>query len=249
MAITISSNTNTLSRIDYTQIEDEITLFFRNNLVDRKGRTNNNTETFTPDGDTVLFELTGDLDSKSRHKVTNIRTLNIDGTPNYYYTNYVCGFKLRTNNLTTNNNDIGKIRFWNAPTGSLITVNYDHTYNFVWPNNNRVDISTIDYPRVTLDVSGESEDLGLGGVSTVNNLKLVVHVNDSLIEGVRDLIMQIKNLFIKESVKKGFHNFTYIKVSKISDGPNVNSDDSNDVVWSQTITMDIPNQFEYSGNC
>ena len=249
MATTITSDTKILNRIDYTQIEDEITLFLRNKLTDRRSRTLNTNETFTPNGTTTTFELTGDLDNKNRHKVMNIRNLSIDGTAKTFYTDYICGFKLRNSDLTATNSDIGKIRFWNAPTGTSISVNYDYAYNFVWPQNNRVDLSTVDYPRVTIDSNGTIEDLGIGGMSYVHNINVTIVVTDSLIEGVRALIMQIKNLFIDESVRKGFHHFNYIKVSQIQEGPIVNSGDTNDVIWEQTITLTIPNQFEYSSSC
>lgn len=249
MTTTITSDSRILSRVDYTQIEDELTLFFRNTLSDRRARTLNKTETFTPDGTTTLFELTGDLDNKGNHKVMNIRNVSIDGINKTFYDDYICGFKLRKDDLSIANADLGKIRFWNAPTGTAISVNYDYAYSFVWPQNNRVDISTIAYPRVTLDTNGSVEDLGIGGTSTVDNITVTILVTDILIEGVRTLIKQIKNLFINENTKKGFHNFTYIMVSQIQEGPQVNSTDTNDVIYEQTITLSIPNQFEFSNNC
>lgn len=243
---TINTNSKILKRVDYTQIEDELTLFLRNNLIDRRSRSLNKTETFTPDGSTVLFELTGDLDNKNNHKVMNIKNLSIDGVSKSFYTDYICGFKLRINNLTTSNPDIGKIRFWNAPTGNKISVNYDYARSFVWPQNNRVDLSTIDYPRVTLDTNGSIEDLGIGGSSTIHDITVTIVVTDILIEGVRSLIQQIKNLFVLEGIKKGFHNFTYIMVSQIQEGPLINTSDTNDVIYEQTITLSIPQQFEFS---
>jgi len=243
---TITSNSKILSRVNYTLIEDELTLFLRNNLTDRRSRALNKTETFTPDNSTISFELIGDLDNKNRHKVMNIRSLSIDGTSKTFYTDYICGFKLRNVDLTGSNLDLGKIRFWNAPSGSEISVNYDYAYSFVWPSNNRVDITTIDYPRVTVDCNGTMTDLGIGGSSVVHNITITLVITDSLIEGVRALVQQIKDLFIQESVKKGFHNFTYITPSQIQEGPIVNANDTNDVIYEQTITLTIPNQFEFS---
>lgn len=242
---TITSNTRILDRIDYTQIEDELTLFLRNNLTDRRNRTTNITETFTPTGSTT-FELTEDLDNKGNHKVMNIKNLSIDGVNKTFYDDYVCGFKLRVRDLTSSNPDLGKIRFWNVPTGTEISVNYDYSSSMVWPMNNRVDLSTVQYPRVTLDVSGSIEDLGIGGSSTVHTLTVTINVTDILIEGVRALIQQIKNLFVQESIRKGFHHFTYIQISQIQEGPIVNTSDTNDVVYEQNITLTIPNQFEFS---
>lgn len=249
MVTTITSNSSILNRVDYTQIEDEITLFLRNNLTDRKSRTSNTTETFTPDSSTKVFELTEDLDNKSNHKVMNIRNLSIDGTNKIFYDDYICGFKLRNEDLTISNPDLGKIRFWNPPTGTEISVNYDYAYSFVWPQNNRVDLSTVAYPRVTIDTNGTIDDLGIGGTSTVHNLTVTIVVTDILIEGVRSLIQQIKDLFIDENTKKGFHNFNYIMVSQIQEGPIVNTTDTNDVIYEQTITLSSPNQFEFSKNC
>lgn len=246
MTSTINSNARILKRVDYTQIEDELVLFLRNRLTDRKSRTLNKSETFTPSSFT--YELTGDLDNKSRHKVMNIRSLTIDGAAKSLYTDYICGFKIRNTDLTTSNSDIGKIRFWNIPTGTEISVNYDYAYTFVYPQNNRVDLSTVDYPRVTIDTSGTIEDLGIGGSSTVHNISVTIVVTDIIIEGVRALIQQIKNLFILESIKKGFHNFTYIQVSQFQEGPIVNTTDTNDAIYEQTITLSIPMQFEFS-NC
>ncbi|NCD07003.1 MAG: hypothetical protein EOL97_12870 [Spirochaetia bacterium] len=246
VTLNIDSDCKVLNRVDYTQIEDELILFLRNNLTDRRGRALNKTETFVPDGSTTLFELTGDLDNKNNHKVMNIRTLNIDGIEKTFYTDYDCGFKLRNNNLTTSNPNIGKIQFWNAPTGSLISLNYDHAYSFVWPQNNRVDLSTIDYPRVTLDTSGEVFDMGIGGSSTTHNITVTITVTDILIEGVRAIIQEIKNLFVQRGIKKRFHNFTYIQVSSIGPGPLLNTSDTNDVIYEQTIVLLIPLQFEMS---
>lgn len=249
MATTITTDSKILSRVDYTQIEDELILFLRNKLIDRRARTSNKTETFTPDGSTTLFELTGDLDNKDRHKVMNIRSLSIDGIDKTYYTDYVCGFKLRNTTLTSNNEDLGKIRFWNPPVGSEISVNYDYSSSFVWAQNNRVDLSTIAYPRVVLDSSGAMEDLGIGGNATIHTIAVNILVTDTLIEGVRSMIQQIKNIFVNNEVKQGFHNFNYIQITSIGEGPVVNQQDSNDVIYEQTITLSIPNQIEVSGVC
>jgi hypothetical protein len=161
--LNILSNSKVLSRVDYTQIEDEITLFLRNKLTDRRNRTLNKTETFIPSNSTI-FELTGDLDNKGNHKVMNIRSLSIDGIEKSFYKDYVCGFKLRNNNLTSLNEDIGKIRFWNAPSGSLISVNYDYAYSFVFVDER----PSLWMPAVTVDGRVLNDTYLVSASSTLN---------------------------------------------------------------------------------
>ena len=244
---TITSKTKILSRVNITQIEDEIILFLRSNITDRRNRTKNASETFTGDGETLLFELQNDTDNKGRHKVMNIRSLEVDNIPQKLYTDYTCGFKLRNFNLTHLNENLGKLQFWNpVADGKEIKVNYDYGYTFVYPNNNRVDLTTVDYPRILVDVTDDMEDLGIGGCGMIHNLTVTIVVTDTLIEGVRATIQEIKDKFLNLDVKKEFYSFTYIMLSQIQPGPQVSAEDTNDVLYEQVMTFLIPHQFEFS---
>ena len=81
------------NRIDIEYMEDELLNYFRANLTDRQNRQQPNSEPFTGDGSTTTFELTGDLDTKGRHKLMCVRSITVAGTSQTFMTDYIAGFR------------------------------------------------------------------------------------------------------------------------------------------------------------
>lgn len=69
---TVTSTSEINRRINYSTTEEEMLIFLRNSLNDRRNRATLYSETFVGDGETIEFELTNDLDNNSKHKTTNI---------------------------------------------------------------------------------------------------------------------------------------------------------------------------------
>ena len=157
---TITSYSEINNRLIFSRVEDELTHFLRNNLTDRQSRTLNNTETFTADNSTTYFTLTGDLDSKGRHKIMNIRSLTVGGVAQTFITDYEMGFRKDSPIL-------GVIQFWNAPVSGTISINYDYLYSFVYPEAPRVDLTSNAYPRVSVQLFNViPKDVAIGGKVT-----------------------------------------------------------------------------------
>jgi len=218
---------------------DEITHFLRNNLTDRQSRALNTTETFAADGSTTFFELTGDLDSKERHKVMNIRSLTVAGVSKTFYTDYEIGFR-------KNSPILGKIQFWNSPASGTISVNYDYQYSWIYPEAPRVDLTSKSYPRVSTQLFNTTpEDVAIGGKVTKFDIIIQLTIVDISREYVENTVQEIVNLFVTESVKHGFHTFDYIREPRLT--PLIpNGEDPNDVVYVQQVELNIPAQFVFS---
>jgi len=237
---TLTSSAVINTRVNFRLILDELVLFLRNNLTDRRSRALSNTETFTGDDTTTTFTLTGDLDSRDRHKIMNVKSLIVAGTSQTFYSDYIVGFR-------KSSPDLGKIRFWNAPANAAsISIRYQYAYHFVFPESPRVDLTTNAYPRVSVQLFNTfPKDVAIGGKVTKHDIIVQITVVDEKRDYTEDLIMEIKNLFVRESIKHGFFNFDYIMEPKLT--PLVpNGEDPNDTVYVQQVELRIPNQYEFS---
>jgi len=236
---TIASYSEINNRLVLSRIEDELTHFLRNNLTDRQSRSLNATETFTADGETTIFELTGDLDSQDRHKVMNIKSLTVDGVSKTFIEDFDVGFRKDSPIL-------GKIQFWNAPTSGTISVNYDYQYSFVFPEAPRVDLTSNAYPRVSDQIFNVNPtDVAIGGKVTKFDIIVMLTVVDITRNQVEAITQEIINLFVTESVKHGFKTFDYIREPKLT--PLIpNGEDPNDIVYVQQVELNIPAQFVIS---
>lgn len=236
---TITSTSEINNRVIFSEIEDEITHFLRNNLTDRRSRVSNATDTFTADASTTVFELTGDLDSESRHKLMNIRSLTVAGTSKTFISDFTAGFRKDSPIL-------GKVQFWNAPASGTISVNYDYMYSFVYPEAPRVDLTSNAYPRVSVQPFNViPTDVAIGGQVTKFDIIIMLTVVDTTRNQVEKVTQQITNLFVTESVKHGFKTFDYIRNPKLT--PCIpNGEDPNDIVYVQQVELEIPAQFVIS---
>lgn len=236
---TIGSNSEINNRVVFAEIEDEITHFLRNNLTDRRSRTTNASESFTSTGTNFMFELTEDLDSKGRHKIMNVRSMKINGKSKEYMTDYIVGFRKDSDIL-------GKIYFWNPPDAGTITINFDHTYSFVYPEAARVDLTTNAYPKVSVQTFNViPKDVAIGGKVTKFDIIMMLTIVDTKRGYVQELIQEIVNLFVREDIKHGFNSFDYMREPKLT--PLIpNGEDPNDVVYVQQVELNIPAQYVIS---
>jgi len=236
---TITSYSEINNRVIFSRIEDELTHFLRNNLTDRQTRASNNTETFTADGTTTYFELTGDLDSKSRHKIMNVKSLTVAGVKKDYISDFDIGFRKESPIL-------GTVQFWNAPTSGTISINYDYLYSFVYPEAPRVDLTSNAYPRISVQIFNViPKDVAIGGHVTKFDIIIMLTVVDNKRDYVESTVQEIVNLFVREDVKHGFKTFDYIREPKMT--PLIpNGEDPNDVVFVQQVELNIPAQYVIS---
>lgn len=236
---TISSLSEINNRLTFSRIEDEITHFLRNNLTDRRSRTTNATETFATNNTKTVFTLTGDLDSKGRHKIMNIRSLSVEGVSKTFIEDYEVGFRKDSSIL-------GKIQFWNAPSTGTMSVNFDYLYSFVYPEAPRVDLTSNAYPRISVQIFNViPKDVAIGGKVTKFDIIIMLTVVDTTRNYVEKVVQEIVNLFVTESVKHGFKSFDYIMEPKLT--PLIpNGEDPNDIVMVQQVELKIPNIYVFS---
>ncbi len=237
---TLVSSSQINNRISIENMEDELLNYFRNNLTDRQDRQQPDSEHFEGDGSSTYFELTGDMDSKGRHKVVAIKSVIVDGVSQTFMKDYICGFRKDSPIL-------GIIQFWNAPTdGAVIVVSYYYQYSFAFTESSRVDLSSNSYPRVSLELFNMiPKDKCIGGKVTAHDITWMITVVDNTRTGVTTIIQQLKNMFIDEVVKHGFHSFDYIRNPKLT--PCIsNGEDPNDVVFVQQVEVEMPSQYEFS---
>jgi hypothetical protein len=235
----LTSSAKVHSRTDFLLMEDELLNFLRTRITDRLDRADTNTESFSYNS-SGIYELTGDLDSKGRHKVMAITSLKIDGVEQTFLKDYYIGFR---------NNDalLGKIRFWNnIADGETFEVSYQYRYGFIFTESPRVDLEVKTYPRVSVQVENSvPEDRCIGGKVTRQSYTLRLTVVDIARTYVTNIIQELKDLFIEESNKHGFQTFDYIRNPKLTPLA-VNGEDPNDVVYVQQMDLEIPNQYEIS---
>lgn len=236
---TLISSAEVNNRISFELIENELLNFLRTNLTDRLNRAEINTETFTADS-TGLYTLTKDLDNKGRHKVMAVNSLTVNGVAKRYLFDYYIGFRNDDPNL-------GKFFFWNSPAiGATISIVHQSTYGFVFTESPRVDLTSNSYPRVSVQIQNSTPtDVAIGGKVTKHTFTIMLTVVDLTRTQVTNLVQEIKDLFITESVKHGFHSFTYIRNPKLTPLI-VNGEDPNDVVYLQQVELEIPNEYEFS---
>lgn len=237
---TIGSTSVFNNRITFSDIEDEIIHFLRNHVTDRRNRALSGTETFIGDGSTTIFELTGDSDSEGRHKLMNITSLTVDGILQTFLTDYTAGFRNESPIL-------GKVQFWNAPVNSsAIAISYKYKYSFIFSEEPRIDLTTKSYPRISIQLFNVNpKDVAIGGKVTKFDILFRFNVIDETRNYVQNIIQEIKDLFVTENVKHGFHTFDYIHEPRLT--PLIkNGEDPNDVVYVQEIELTIPNIYEFS---
>jgi len=236
---TITSYSEINNRVVFSRILDELTHFLRNNLTDRQSRVSNATETFTADNSTTYFELTGDLDSKSRHKIMNVKSLTVAGVKKTFISDFDIGFRKESPIL-------GTIQFWNAPVSGTISINYDYLYSFVYPEAPRVDLTSNSYPRVSVQLFNIiPKDVAVGGHVTKFDIFITLTIVDIKRDYVENTVQEIVNLFVREDIKHGFETFDYIREPKMT--PLIpNGEDPNDIVYVQQVELNIPAQFVIS---
>jgi hypothetical protein len=237
---TVAANSQLLSRVTFREISDELVLALRNNLTDRRNRTTYVTETFTGVTGKTDFTFTQDLDSNGRHKIMNAKWVKIDGVEQHNYTDYLIGYR-------STSPIYGKLHFWNAPAaGAVIQVYYGKTYQFIYPEAPRVDLTSNSYPRVNVQLSASAaRERCVGGKVQSHDITVTITVVDETRDYVEDTIQDIKDYFTQESVKHGFYNFTFIMRPRITPLL-VNGEDGNDVVYVQQVEYTIPAQYEFS---
>lgn len=236
---TILSDSQVLRRVDLDLILEELLIFSRNNLIDRRSRATSTTESFSGDGSTTEFELTEDLDSQSRHKVMNVRTVKIDTASKTYFTDYVVGYSKEVDYT-------GKVKFWNPPANSTsISVKYDHTYQFVFAESPRVDLTSRAYPRISIQIKGNPKLAACGGKATRYEIEVTYTIIDLKRDYVESLINQIDRLFTEKSNQTGFHNFQWIYIDSISDIVPA-SEDENDTLYGAQVKLLIPHEYQFS---
>jgi len=236
---TITSSSEINNRVIFSRIEDELTHFLRNNLTDRQSRATNNTETFTANNSTTNFELTGDLDSKSRHKIMNVKSLTVAGVTKTFISDFDIGFRKESPIL-------GTIQFWNSPVSGTISINYDYLYSWIYPEAPRVDLTTNSYPRISVQIFNIiPKDVAIGGQVTKFDIIIMLTVIDTKRDYVESTVQEIVNLFVREDVKHGFETFDYIREPKMT--PLIpNGEDPNDIVYVQQVELNIPAQYVIS---
>ena len=239
MSETITSQSVLNNIIDFSLIEDEFVNFLRINLVDRRDRAEYAEESFTSTGSNT-FELTGDLDSKSRHKIMAISSVDVDGTSQTFIKDYACSFR--------NGDDLlGKLYFWNAPvSGAVVTVKYYYKYSMVFVEKPRINLSTNSYPRVSFQlVSSDPTDVAIGGKVGKFDITLRLTIVDLTKTQVQKIVQKIHYLFTRESNKHGFHTVDYVRNPKTTPMDD-NGEDENDVVYIQQVDLECPNQYQFS---
>ena len=236
---TILSDVEVLRRVDLDLILDELLVFLRNNLTDRRTRTTNSTDTFTGDGTTSLFTFTVGLDSNSRSKIMNVKTVTIAGVSKTYFTDYITGYDKEST-------IIGKIQFWNAPSNSAsIVVNVDHTKSWIYPERPRIDLTSRSYPRMAVQIKSKPEPAAVGGKATKYVITVVFTIIDLKRNQVEKTVNEVQRLFSEKSTQKGFKNFQWIVIENISDVI-PSSEDSNDTVYGCQIDCQIPFEYQFS---
>jgi len=237
---TITSDSEVVSRVDFREIMDEIVLTLRNNVVDRQERASSDTDSFTGDGTTTTFEFTNDLDSKSRHKIMNVKSVTIDDTEQTVYEDYVVGYRKDSPIL-------GKIQFWNAPDDSAaIVVSYDWQYSFVYSESPRIDLPVSSYPRINVQIKETSpEEAAVGGKVFLYEIPVYLTVTDLKRDDTEDTMQEIVRYFNEKSQREGFWHFQYIRPVKLS-GVIPADEEANETVYGQQYELLIPYEYVFS---
>lgn len=235
---TVLSDAVINSRVNYSNILDELVIRMRNNLTDRKSRTIYITENFTGDGTTTNFTFTQDLDSASRHTIKNVKSVKINGVEKTYLTDYLVGYR-------KSSPFYGKIKFTVAPAVSdSITVYYGKSYSMVFSESPRVDLTVENYPRVNIEIqSSDSRDMCIGGGVTRHTLRIMFTITDITRDNTEKLTQEIKDYFVNVNNKKSFKTFNYIRNPRIT--PLIpNGEDPNDVVYICQVECEIPQEYD-----
>ena len=169
----------------------------------------------------------------------NIKSLTVAGDSKSYISDYDAGFRKDSPIL-------GKIQFWNAPTSGTISINYDYQYSWVFPENPRVDLTSKSYPRISVQIfNAIPKDVCIGGKVTKYDIVIMLTVVDITRNSVEQIVQEIVNLFVTESVKHGFKTVDYIRNPKLT--PLVtNGEDPNDVCFVQQVEIESPAQYVFS---
>lgn len=237
---TITSDSQINTRVNCEEIIDEIVWVLRKTLTDRQSRTETDTDSFTGDGATTIFEFTNDLDSESRHKVMDVTLVTIDGTEQTAYEDYVIGYRKESPIL-------GKIQFWNAPDDdAAIVVYYEHTYHWVYSEYPRIDLPTNRYPVVSVNTKETIiEQAGVGGKAYKVEVPIIISIVDMKRNFVENTMRELITFFSEKTNREGFFNFRYIEVTRLTAVVPA-EEDSNDTVYGQQMILSIPYEYEFS---
>lgn len=236
---TINSRSYIKAQVPFSHILDEITIALRNNITDRQNRAVAFSETFTGDGTTTKFELTEDRDSKDRHKVMNIASLDIDGTAQTQWANYLCKYRF-------DDAYYGYVTFPNPPADSAeISVSGYKQYSMVFQEMPRTDLTTTSYPRISVQMGqaiGNEKDIKYDW--DIIEVPIAITICDTGRNYADNLSREVWHYMKKN--RRNFHFFEFIVQPKLSAFAEY-TEDPNAPVYFQTLDYLITDLWERAG--
>jgi len=215
-------------------IKEEILVFLRNYLTDRKRRTTVITENFSGNGVAPIFTLTQDLNENNKHTVKNVKYVKVDGIELQPYIDYKFDY------------NTGKITFYTAPSSGTnnIFIEYACGQTFGYRDLPRFDLTSKSYPRFSIQIlSSTKNDICVGGGVQKRTVRIEIPFVETDVELLENSINEIDRLITNH--KRQFFYFDYINNINTSQVIEFN-EDPNDVVFLQTFGFDIPNVYEFS---
>ena len=188
-----------MTRTDFSNLQEELIVFFRNNDIvsttDRSATTTTNTLTAT--GGTT-FTLTNTSGMRNVRYVTvggATKTMYRDMTPSYVG---------------------GTITFTAAPsTSSAVVINYDKaSSDRVYGDLPREDIDRLNYPRLMVKIlSGATEEFSLGGGPNITDYLITAQMWSTSISALDTGITNIRNAVLDN--KKNFYHSPFVTVQSL----------------------------------
>lgn len=186
--------------IDYYKIKEEVAMFLRNSDV----------YTTTVRGVTTTTK-TGTLSNQSTitisvANVKNIRSVTVASVLKTYVADYT---------VDLDSNSVCLITFTAPQTGAYSVV-YDAGPDKIFTDLPRADLSLSSFPRLSVDMIGDSsDDIELSGSTKQSNVSFSIYVYDFNTDNIDNTLKIIREKFLGNQSK--FHYFGYTK--RIRTGP------------------------------
>lgn len=233
---TITSRSYVKYRIPFHNILDEITIALRNNLTDRQSRSVAFTESFTGDGSTKRFELTNDLDSKSRHTVKNVKSVTVGGTEQTQWDDYLVKYRY-------DDDYFGYLTFPNPPSnGTAIELSGEKTYTMVVQEYPRLDLTPNAYPKISVQLGqAVAQERDIKYDWDMVDLPVSITVVDTNRNYTDNLAREVWR-YMKNN-RRNFQYFDFIVTPKLSPF-NPDPDNQNSFTFFQTLDYLITDLWE-----
>jgi len=220
---------STIGIMDFSRIQEELTLFFREKLPDPSNRGSIETNTQTGTGSKVKFEL-------PISSINCVYTVLVNDTVQTKFTDYYVNYKDR--NALSN-----PIVYFLTPPSNGARVDFVHHYDTTWiyPDVPRVDLSLDSYPRANIRIlSVRTNEGGLGSTSNITDILGSVTIWSIKENQLTEIIKNVRELIMQN--KKDFHYFKLIVPQ--STGPIIVSSGREERIVQQSQDFEIKFRLE-----